>query len=296
MIAIPLADLEDSLHHVAPAEQHLAIGFRELRMRRDEGLHDGTPTGKRTLQDEVVDDVDELGFINIIDLTAGACPECLVKLPREAPRTGELDQLALEVTAMIQQTCCLGRRGGVGHGISAGAAQPSTSVRKHLSGGGSNGRRSRHLGSRASCGLVRPQHRDVRDEPPLEGLRLDVGRNVPGVHGQAIHVNDPGQRVLRGYIGTLELRREVTDPQEVADLPGFAAHGALGHAERRTELISGHAWLARGVGQEVDMSQCIHHPSRPRGTAAGLQRRGPLARQLRHRPPGEIGVLLVEDR
>jgi hypothetical protein len=119
---------------------------------------------------------------------------------------------------------------------------------------------------------------------------------VPGVHGQAVHVNDPGQRVLRGYIGTLELRREVTDPQEVADLPGFAAHGALGHAERRTELISGHAWLARGVGQEVDMSQRMHHPSRPRGTAAGMQRRGPLARQFRHRPPGEIGVLLVEDR
>jgi hypothetical protein len=49
----------------------------------------------------VVDDADELGFIN--GLTAGACPERLVKLPREAPGTGELDQLALEVTAMIQQ-------------------------------------------------------------------------------------------------------------------------------------------------------------------------------------------------
>ncbi len=119
---------------------------------------------------------------------------------------------------------------------------------------------------------------------------------MPGVHGQAIHVNDPGQRVLRGYIGTLELWREVTDPQKVADLLSFATHGALGHAERRTELVRGHAWLARGVGQEVDMSQRIHHPSRPCGTAAGLQRRGPLARQLRHRPPGEIGVLLVEDR
>ncbi len=59
-LVIPLADLEDSLHHVAPAEQHLAIGFGELRMRRDEGLHDGTPAGKRALQDEVVDDVDEL--------------------------------------------------------------------------------------------------------------------------------------------------------------------------------------------------------------------------------------------
>ena len=102
------------------------------------------------------------------------------------------------------------------------------------------------------------------------------GRNVPGVHGQAIHVNDPGQRALRSYIGTLELRREVTDPQEVADLPGFATHGALGHAERRTELISGHAWLARGVGQEVDMSQRIHHPSRPRGTAAACSGEGRL--------------------
>src|SRR6266446_350678 len=173
--------------------------------------------GKRALQDEVVDDVDELGFID--GLTAGACPERLVRLPREAPGTGELDQLALEVTAMIQQACCLRRRGGVGHGISAGAGQPSASVRKHLSGGGSNGRRSRHLGSRASRRLIRPQRRYVGDEPSLEGLRLDVGRNLPGVHGQAIHVNDPGQRVLRGYIGTLELRREVTDPQEVADLP-----------------------------------------------------------------------------
>src|SRR6266571_2000974 len=183
---------------------------------------------KKALQDEVVDDVDELGFID--GLTAGACPERLVKLPREAPGTGELDQLALEVTAMIQQACCLGRRGSVGHGISAGAGQPSASVRKHLSGGRSNGRRSRHLGSRASRRLVRPQRRYVGDEPPLEGLRLDAGRSVPGVYGQAVHLDDPGQRVLRGYISTLELRREVTDPQEVADLPGFAAHGALGHA------------------------------------------------------------------
>ena len=119
---------------------------------------------------------------------------------------------------------------------------------------------------------------------------------MPGVHGQAIHLDDPGQRVLRGYIGTLELWREVTDPQKVADLLSFATHGALGHAERRTELVRGHAWLARGVGQEVDVAQRIHHPSRPRGTAAGPQRRGPLARQLRHRPPGEIRVLLVEDR
>jgi hypothetical protein len=77
---------------------------------------------------------------------------------------------------------------------------------------------------------------------------------VPGVHSQAVHLNDPGQRVLRDDVGTLELRREMTDPQEIADLPGFAAHGALGHAERRIELISGHAWLARGVGHEVDMT------------------------------------------
>jgi L,D-peptidoglycan transpeptidase YkuD (ErfK/YbiS/YcfS/YnhG family) len=38
------------------------------------------------------------------------------------------------------------------------------------------------------------------------------------------------------------------------------------------------------------MTQRIYHPSRPRGPAAGPQRRGPLARQLCHRPPGEIGV------
>ena len=65
-------------------------------MRRDEGLHDGTLAGKRTVQDEVVDDVDELGFIN--GLTAGACPERLVKLPRETPGTGEL---ALLLTVLL---------------------------------------------------------------------------------------------------------------------------------------------------------------------------------------------------
>src|SRR5207237_723015 len=129
------------------------------------------------LQDEVVDDVDELGFIN--GLTAGARPERLVELPAEAPGTGELDQSTLEITAMLQQACYLGRCGGGGHGISAGAGQPSTSVRKHLS-GGSNGRRSPHLGSRASCRLVRPRRRYVADEPPPIGLRLDAGRNVPG--------------------------------------------------------------------------------------------------------------------
>ena len=42
-------------------------------------------------------------------LPTGACPERLVELPREAPGTGELDQLELEVTAMIQQARCLGR-------------------------------------------------------------------------------------------------------------------------------------------------------------------------------------------
>ncbi len=41
------------------------------------------------------------GFIN--GLTAGSCPERLVELPREAPGTGELDQVALEFTAMFQQ-------------------------------------------------------------------------------------------------------------------------------------------------------------------------------------------------
>lgn len=63
----------------------------------------------------MVDDVDELGFIN--RPTAGACLERLVKLPRKASRTGELEQPTLEVTAMLQQACCLGRRDGVGHGI-----------------------------------------------------------------------------------------------------------------------------------------------------------------------------------
>ena len=108
----PVADLEDSLHHVAPAEQQLAIGFRELRMRRDEGLHDGAPAGKRALQDEVVGYVDQVGFID--GRTAGAFPQRLAELPREAPGTRKLDQLPLEVAAMIQQACYLGRRGGAG--------------------------------------------------------------------------------------------------------------------------------------------------------------------------------------
>src|ERR1019366_7224449 len=55
-----------------------------------------------------------------------------------------------------------------------------------------------------------------------------------------------------------------------------------------SELISGHAWLARGVGQEVDLAQRMHHPSRPRGTAGRGHRRGALSRPLPHRPPAEF--------
>src|SRR5260370_11320193 len=90
-------------------------------------------------------------------------------------------------------------------------------------------RSSRSAASDGAAALVVPVTRDplrtvcaerryVGDEPAPEGLHLNVQRNVPGVHGKAIHFNDPQQWVLRGHVGTLELRREVVDPQQIADL------------------------------------------------------------------------------
>jgi hypothetical protein len=117
-------------------------------MRRDEGIHDGSPVGKRTLQDEMVDDVDEIGFIK--GLTAVACQR-LVKLPREPLGIGELDQLALQLTAMIQQARCLGRRGG-----------------------GSNGRRSRYADRsawRLAAGTKRSRCQSNPDITPCKSAK-----------------------------------------------------------------------------------------------------------------------------
>ena len=63
-------------------------------MRRDEGLHDGTPARKGTLQDEVIDDVDELGFIEEAvalrraDLVLPARGRGRIILTAACPRTG----------------------------------------------------------------------------------------------------------------------------------------------------------------------------------------------------------------
>jgi len=86
---------------------------------------------------------------------------------------------------------------------------------------------------------------------------------MPGVDGKAVHFNDPHQGVLGGYVGPRELRRERADPQQVADLPGLAAHRALGHAERLAELVSRDMWLTCGVGHKVRLAQRITPPQPP---------------------------------
>ena len=93
-------------------------------------------------------------------------------------------------------------------------------------------------------------HSGTSQSRKLERLDLNIHRNVPGVDGKAVHFNDPHQGVLGGYVGPRELRREMTDPQQVADLPGLAAHRALGHAERLAELVSRDMWLSCRVGHK----------------------------------------------
>ena len=58
----PLTDLEDSLHHLAPAQQHLAVGVGKFRMLRDEDLDHRAAISQRALQDEMVKEIGGLLF------------------------------------------------------------------------------------------------------------------------------------------------------------------------------------------------------------------------------------------
>jgi len=89
--------------------------------------------------------VKEIGEFILFDGTAArAFPDRHVKLPRKTPGTGELDQLALEVTAVLQQICRFRRYCVARHGSFLGPGQPAAGAREHLGGNVSLGRCSRH--------------------------------------------------------------------------------------------------------------------------------------------------------
>ena len=54
-------------------------------------------------------------------------------------------------------------------------------------------------------------------------------------------------------------------------------------------------WPADPASALAGLAQRVHHPSRPGGPAAAREWRRPLTGQLRHRTPGQIGILLIKN-
>src|SRR6266566_207833 len=126
-------------------------------------------------------------------------------------------------------------------------------------------------------GAFRAEGRDVGDVAAPERHRLQVEREGPGVHGQAVDLDEPDHGVLRDHVRAQELRLEIAHLQHVPDLFGLAAHRGLGDPERGAQLVGGTVQLTGRVEQEIDLPQSVDDGGGPGDATAARQRRGALA-------------------
>lgn len=63
-VAVTALDLKDALHHITPAQQHVAFGVGQIRTGRHELLDDRLAVAQPVLQHEVIEDHGQLLLID----------------------------------------------------------------------------------------------------------------------------------------------------------------------------------------------------------------------------------------
>src|SRR5262249_31095697 len=101
-VPVLTADLEDPLHRVAPAAQHLPISCGQIRPAGQELVQDGTAVRQAALEREPVDDADRLAPAQLLPGIGGLEHE-LLQLPFESRAEREIDQGPLQFRASLYE-------------------------------------------------------------------------------------------------------------------------------------------------------------------------------------------------
>ena len=99
-VAILAVDLEDSLHRVAPAEQHLPVRRLQVRPAGHEPVHHGLAVRQAVLQREPVDGADRVA---LIDLLQAGLQHGRGQRPLPARAAREVDQAPLQFRAALDE-------------------------------------------------------------------------------------------------------------------------------------------------------------------------------------------------
>ncbi|MCP9945448.1 hypothetical protein LUX12_12650 [Streptomyces somaliensis] len=101
-IPVLAPDLEDALHRVTPAEQHLPVGRGQVLPAGDEAVHHGRTVRQPVPQDEVVGDADRFTLVQSSRGPGGIQQEGR-QPPVEASALSEGDQSALQLGAALDE-------------------------------------------------------------------------------------------------------------------------------------------------------------------------------------------------
>ncbi len=95
-------DLEDPLHRVPPAEQHLPVRRGQVRPGGHEPVHHGLAVWQAVLQREPVDDPDRLALVQL-SFRTGELQQGGGQRPLEARPLRELDQIPFQIRAALDE-------------------------------------------------------------------------------------------------------------------------------------------------------------------------------------------------
>jgi hypothetical protein len=101
-VPVVTADLEDPLHRVAPAAQHLPISRGQLRSAGQEPVQYGLAGGQAVLKRGPVDDGDRLALTQLV-VGLGGLEHELFQIPLEPRAEREFDQGSLQFRAALDE-------------------------------------------------------------------------------------------------------------------------------------------------------------------------------------------------
>ncbi len=101
-VAVLMVDLEDPLHRVAPAAQHLPISRGQIRPAGQELVQHGLAVRQAVLKHEPVDDADRFALAQLL-VGIGGLEHELLQMPFEPRAEREIDQGPLQFRAALDE-------------------------------------------------------------------------------------------------------------------------------------------------------------------------------------------------